>query len=186
MLFWHTGVTAAVVLLTLGRRRIDYRVVALGALLPDLVDKPVGRIFFEDRFESGRLFGHTLAFSVALLLAVQLFLRGDAARRWFVLPVASLLHLALDGMWNDPVTLFWPAFGTEFPKVPVEGYWLEVLLRPLRHPREALQELVGLALLAYMAAAFGLHRRDLRREFLRTGRLAGERGSRRGPGPDAG
>jgi membrane-bound metal-dependent hydrolase YbcI (DUF457 family) len=184
MLFWHLGVTSAIVLVTLGRRRIDYRIVLLGSILPDLLDKPVGRLLFAERFETSRLFGHTLAFDLALVLGIQLFLRGERARRWFVLPIASLLHLALDGMWSHPITLFWPLFGTSFPRMPVENYWLDVLLRPFQHPVEGLKEVAGLALLAYLAVAFGLHRPGPRREFLRTGRLEGNRPSRRA-GPEA-
>lgn len=184
MLFWHLGLTAALVFVTLGRRRIDYRVVLFGAILPDLIDKPLGRIFFEDRFETSRLFGHTLLFPVALLLLIQLILRGEAARRWFVLPIAALIHLALDGMWADPVTLFWPFFGTTFPPMPVESYWVDVLLRPLRHPAEAVKELAGLVILLYFARAFDLHRPQERREFLRTGLLRPPRADREVPAPE--
>lgn len=171
MLFWHLGLTCAIIFFTLGRRRIDYRVVLLGAVLPDLIDKPIGRIFFEDTFENSRLFGHTLFVWVAVLLLIQLTLRGATARRWFILPIAAMIHLVLDGMWNDPVTLFWPLFGTEFPKHPAGNYWLDVLLRPFEHPWIAAQELLGLVLLLYLGIAYGLHKRDELRSFLRTGTL---------------
>lgn len=172
MLFWHLGLTAGIVFLTLGRRRIDYRVVLLGAILPDLIDKPIGRVFFVDQFENSRLFAHTFLFAIVLLLAIQLGTRGDVARRWFVLPIAVLIHLALDGMWNEPVTLFWPLFGFEFPKAPVDSYWLEVLFRPFENPIEGLKELAGLAVLIYMSFAYELYKRPRFREFLRTGALA--------------
>jgi inner membrane protein len=171
MLFWHLGVTCVVVFFALGARRIDYRVVMLGAILPDLIDKPLGRIFFEERFHTSRLFGHTLLFVTVLLLSIQIFLRGKTARRWFVLPIAALIHLVLDGMWSDPITLFWPLFSTTFPPDLVDNYWVEVLLRPLDHPLEMLGELVGLGILYYMYRAFGLQDRSRRREFFREGRL---------------
>ena len=171
MLFWHLGMTAAIVFLTLGKRRIDYRVVLLGSILSDLIDKPIGRIFFEDTFQTSRLFAHTLLFVVILVLGMQLFLRGERARRWYVLAVAVLLHLVLDGLWSDPITLFWPAFGTEFPPHAVDSYWLDVFLRPLRHPVEGLKELVGLGILFYMAYAYKLFDKNVRRDFVRTGKL---------------
>ena len=173
MLFFHLGVTAAIVYATLGRRRIDYRVVLLGAILPDLIDKPIGRIFLSDRFQTGRLWGHTLLFVVVLSLAVMLFLRGEAARRWFVLPMAALLHLALDGVWNHPQTFFWPLFGTTFPPDPHPWYWWQALLRPFTDPAEGLKELLGLVLLVYLAVGHDLQKRDVRRAFLRTGKLEG-------------
>lgn len=176
MILWHLGVTAAVVFLTLGRRRIDYRVVLAGSLLPDLIDKPIGRIFLEEEFQNSRIFGHTFLLAILLLLIVQIFLRGESARRWFVLPIAVVLHLALDGMWGQPVTLFWPLLGAEFPKIPVENYWLEVLLRPLEHPVEGVKELVGTTCLVYLGWAFELHRRGPRAVFLRTGALPSSRG----------
>lgn len=173
MFFWHVGVTCALVLLALGARRIDYRVVMLGSILPDLLDKPIGRIFFARRFQNGRLFGHTLLFVVVMVLAIQLVLRGSAARRWFILPIAALLHMALDGMWAQPVTLFWPLFGARFPPDPVPDYWLEVLLRPFRHPAELVREVIGLALLVYLGLAFELQHGGPRREFFRRGEVAG-------------
>ena len=65
MLFWHLGMTCAIVFFALGARRIDYRVVLLGAIISDVIDKPIGRIFFREEFESGRLFGHTLLVATA-------------------------------------------------------------------------------------------------------------------------
>lgn len=171
MIFWHLGVTSAAIFLTLGRRWIDYRIVMLGALLPDLIDKPIGRILFEDEFQNGRIFAHTLLFPTVLLLCIQLFLRGRTARRWFILPIAAVLHQVLDGMWNEPVTFFWPLFTSRFPRDPVDNYWLEVLMRPFDHPIVLAQELVGLGLVLYIASAYRLWDRRRRLEFLRTGYL---------------
>jgi inner membrane protein len=178
MLFWHLGVTAAVVFFTLGRRRIDYRVVLFGAILPDLIDKPIGRIFFEEQFQNSRLIGHTLLFSLALLLMIQMILRGAAARRWFILPIACMLHLVLDAMWSEPVTFFWPLFGTEFPEVLVENYWLDVFLRPLEHPAVLAQEIVGLGLLLYLGYAYRLHTAAHLKGFIRTGTLVEQKSPR--------
>ena len=175
MLFWHLGMTALIIFVTLGRRRIDFRVVLVGSILPDLLDKPVGRVFFEEVFQNSRLFGHTLLFSVVLLFAVQATLRGALARRWFILPIACMIHLALDAMWNDPITLFWPLFGTHFPVVPVRNYWLEVLLRPFSHPVELMKELIGLGSLLYLAVAFGMFEKDSLRRFLKSGQLPAAR-----------
>ena len=171
MLFWHLGMTCAIVFFALGARRIDYRVVLLGAIISDLVDKPIGRIFFKDHFESGRLYGHTLLVATFLLLGIQLTLRGATARKWFILPICMLIHQVLDAMWNSPIAWFWPLFGTRFPADPNDDYWWEVLTRPLDHPWVLVQELVGLALLIYLARAYKLQDPDLRRRFLRQGQL---------------
>lgn len=170
MLFWHLGITAAIIFATIGRRRVDYRVVLLGAILPDLIDKPVGRIFFEEELQSSRLVGHTLLFSFGLLLVVMLAMRGAAARRWFILPIACLIHLGLDSMWNYPITLFWPVFGG-FPPEPMEGYWWAVLTRPLKYPLEGLKEVAGLIALVYLYLGNGLSDAVARKAFLKTGEL---------------
>lgn len=166
MILWHLGVTAVVVYATLGRRRIDYRVVLLGALLPDLVDIPLGRFVFGGRYGTQELWGHTLAFVVALALGVMVLLRGDRARRWFVLPMAALVHLGLDAMWNQPVTFYWPLFGTAFARTGLGSFW-----DTLTRPAELLKEGVGLVLLAYLAIGHDLQRPSTRRQFLRTGTL---------------
>ncbi|CAN5868623.1 metal-dependent hydrolase [soil metagenome] len=171
MLFWHLGMTCAIVFFALGARRIDYRVVLFGAIVSDVIDKPIGRIFFQDQFEAGRLYGHTLLLSTALLLAIQLVLRGATARRWFILPICMLIHQVLDAMWNSPITWFWPLFGSKFPADPKESYWLEVLTRPFDHPWELAKELLGLALLIYMGRAYKLQDPELRQRFIRNGRL---------------
>lgn len=184
MLLWHLGMTVAIVFFTLGRRSIDYRVVMLGAILPDFLDKPIGTIAFRDEYQSGRIYGHTLLFSLILILGIQVFLRGRTARRWFVLPIGCLLHLGLDAMWNEPITLFWPLFGTDFPATIDRGYWLEIFLRPFKEPVYALQESFGLAVLVYFALAFGLNRKDRLWTFLRTGDLSEKSlSSRQGPPP---
>lgn len=179
MFFWHLGIAVAVIYFTLGRRRIDYRVVLLGAILPDLIDKPIGKIFFEETFQTSRLYGHTLLFSVVALFAIQLVLRGDTARTWFILPIAMIIHLASDAMWADPQTLFWPAFGTQFPPNPTDSYWLDALLRVVTKPVEGIKEFAGLGFLIYLGVAYGLHKRDGLRAFIKTGRLEEDRISRR-------
>lgn len=170
-LFFHLGVTVLVVFVTLGRRRIDYRVVMAGALLPDLIDEVLRLLSIFGSDQGRRLAGHTLLFTVALLLSIQGFLRGAAARRWFVLPIAASIHLALDGMWSYPMTLFWPLFGARFGAGPAMASWAEVVLHPAAHPGAFFAEAAGLGVLIYTGYSFGLFRRDRLREFLRTGVL---------------
>lgn len=171
MLFWHLGMTCAIVFFALGARRIDYRVVMLGAILPDLIDKPLGRILFPDQFQTGRLFGHTLLLVVVLLLTIQLVLRGAAARRWFVLPIAMLIHHVLDAMWNGPITWFWPLFGASFPPDPLNGHWLDAFLGPLSSPWVLAGEVAGLVTLVYLGRAYRLQEPVLWARFWRRGEL---------------
>jgi hypothetical protein len=73
--FGHVGLTtltARVIEKSTNEKRMDYRLVVIGSLLPDLIDKPIGRILFQNRFESGRVFAHTLAF-VLVLISIGLY-----------------------------------------------------------------------------------------------------------------
>jgi hypothetical protein len=44
MLFWHLGASIAVARYTFRDERMDLRFLALGALLPDIIDTPVGSL----------------------------------------------------------------------------------------------------------------------------------------------
>ena len=48
---------------------INPRYLAIGAILPDLIDKPIGEVIFASTFGNGRIVGHTLLFSLLLFLA---------------------------------------------------------------------------------------------------------------------
>ncbi len=170
MIFWHLGTTLAIVWFVMrGNTRVDYRLVALGALLPDLIDKPLGRILLRSQFESGRIFGHTLLLNVAVF-SLLFFMRGRFKRKATLVPIGSLLHLAEDAMWATPVTFWWPLFGTTFPPDPTTDGAL-AWLNPLNSPAAMIQEPIGLGLLLWLLAAHGMLSRDGLRTFLRTGHL---------------
>jgi inner membrane protein len=88
-------------------RVLDWRLLVLGALLPDIIDKPIGILFFGSE---GRLLGHTLIFAIMLgIIGLYLTSRG---RPWvLILAICCVGHLILDGMWIEPDILLWPAHG---------------------------------------------------------------------------
>ena len=94
---------------TLGRN-IDIRVLLLGAILPDIIDKPLGLL----GIGNGRSISHTLLFLIAFAFAGLLLY---SRRKWkigLVLASGVLLHLILDQMWLTHATLFWPTAGWQF------------------------------------------------------------------------
>ena len=96
------------------RNRIDYRFVALGALLPDIIDKPLTWLLFPDAFNDDHIFGHALLLPLSLLLLGLFFARrGDA--RPFLVGAGALTHLLVDPVVLYRQTLFWPLLGLEFP-----------------------------------------------------------------------
>ncbi|MDP9068927.1 MAG: metal-dependent hydrolase [Actinomycetota bacterium] len=169
MIFWHLGLATVIVYVTLGRRRIDYRFILLGAVLPDLVDPLVG--LFWPLGPSGRGPAHSILAVVVVSVVTILGLRGDARLAWFGLGVGWLLHLVGDGMWSSPETFLWPAFGNTFSAAPAEPYTWDLFVHPLDHLATWGGELVGIAILAWFWVAFELGRDDRARLFLRDGYL---------------
>jgi len=109
LLFGHIGITLGIAWLVnrIFKVKMDYRLIAIGSLLPDIIDKPLGMIILP--LNNGRIFGHTLLFILILLLI------GLKYRKSLFLSFASFCHLIEDRMWNEPETFFWPLLGFEFP-----------------------------------------------------------------------
>lgn len=118
--------------IAVGPASLDYRFAAFGALLPDLVDKPLKWFLVPDSLPDSHVYGHTLLFSGAIILA-GLLLAGVARAPWLLLiGLGSLTHPLVDPVLIYPKTLFWPLFGTEFPVArAIPGYihiWLDVAI----------------------------------------------------------
>lgn len=83
---------------------LAYAMVAVGALLPDVVDALLGGV--------GP--GHSVIVGAALLGGTMLATRGRRRirRRLLGIPLGFLLHLVLDGVWlGGPERLWWPLGG---------------------------------------------------------------------------
>ena len=162
------GLAAAIVYVTIGRRRVDYRFVLAGAVLPDLIDG-VGCAFYE--CGGGRGVAHSLIANVVVTVLIILSLRGETRLAVFGIGVGWLLHLVADGMWDAPETFFWPLAGTGFAASPVEPYSWALITDPLSHGWTWAGEVAGVAILAWFWVAFGLGDPERRRRFLRDGHL---------------
>lgn len=169
MIFWHMGAAAVIVYVTLGRSRIDYRWILAGAVLPDLVDGLLSLTVYTEG--SGRGVAHSILAVVVVAVGVLVLTRGTTRLSMFGLAVGWLLHLVADGMWQAPETFLWPAFGTGFSDSPVEPYSWDLLAHPLDHLATWGGEVLGVAALLYLAAAFELGDPQRRARFLRDGLL---------------
>jgi hypothetical protein len=168
MLFWHLGIGAALVYVTLGRRRIDYRFILLGAVLPDLIDLPLSFVF---GWSAKRGLAHTLLADVAATVLIVLVFRDARRLSLFGIGVGWLTHLVGDGMWLVPRTFLWPAFGTPFGATPPEPYSTDLFVHPLSHLSTWGGESVGIAILLWFWFAFRLGERERLRLFARDGLL---------------
>lgn len=170
MLFWHVGASIAIARYTFRDDRMDLRMLALGALLPDLIDTPIGLVFF-DQLQSVRLVTHGLVVASIVMVGVVLRTRrGRPRKHWMPLAIGVLLHLLLDAMWLDPETLWWPFLGQDFSAAgptTAAGYISEVLTDWRMWAGEA----AGLIYLSYLWRAARLGQAGARREFLETGRV---------------
>ncbi len=170
MLFWHLGATTAVTRYTFRDERMDLRLLLFGAVLPDLIDTPLGLVLFP-AVESLRLVGHSLLFAATVMsLVLVATRRGRPRKKWMPLAVGVLVHLFLDAMWADPETLWWPVLGRGFSTSGAGGA-ASYVTGLLANPVTWVGEVVGLGYLVVMTRRAGLAQRANRVSFLRTGRL---------------
>ncbi len=141
--------------LALLRNRFDYRILLVGSLLPDLIDKPIGGVFFYSTFQNGRIFAHTLCFNI-LLAALGIYVLKRWRNTWlFILSFGSIIHLILDQMWLSPQTLLWPAYGWSFAKLDSTNFfgWLSQMFYTITtEPSVYVPEIIGLGLLVWFTA----------------------------------
>ncbi|EKQ52815.1 MULTISPECIES: metal-dependent hydrolase [unclassified Clostridium] len=128
---------------------IDYRIVLIGSILPDIIDKPIGAGLFRSIFHNSRIFGHTLLFSFLLIVIGLYVLNKRGKNNILLLGICSSIHLVLDSMWLYPNILLWPYLGWTFPVRP-EGNWVSSdIVRLITDPTYYLPELIGFAIIAY-------------------------------------
>lgn len=141
------------------RDRLLVTACVAGALLPDLIDKPLG-ILLTGTVGYGRIYAHTLLFAAFVTIA------GVAAWRWnrkegllvLALGCGVFSHQILDAMWFEPAAWFWPVLGPFPPPdldIPILSYFLADLLQPA--------EWLFAAASLFIAAIFlGIHGRWMR------------------------
>jgi hypothetical protein len=172
VILWHVGMTTLIARYVFRDPAMDLRWLALGALLPDIVDKPIGSVFWNDVFHAHRLFAHTLILPVTALAAVMLATRrGTVARRAAIAVVLGwLVHLVLDGVWAGPEAFLWPIFGLDFPQT-ARSDFLSLVRDMIANPLVWAGEAAGGAYLIYMWRRRLSEPGSVRR-FLREGRIA--------------
>lgn len=154
MLLWFAVTAIVLVAIVFRSGAVDYRTVALGALLPWI-----------DALLGGPRVLHSLLGAGAMLVIVMLATRKRrlVRRRALGVPIGMLCHLVLDGSFADTNVFWWPVFGLSFG----DGQIPE-----LRHPtRSLVLEVIGIGVTLWAWRIFGLDREPARRRFVETGRL---------------
>lgn len=171
MLFWHVGGTVAAIRYAFRDDRMDLRFLLLGAVIPDLVDTPIGLLWF-DTFGSVRLVAHSILFgSLVMAVVVLNTRRGRPRKKWMPLAIGILMHLVLDAMWIDPETLWWPLFGGDFTSAGAASAG-DLIRAVLMDWRVWALEGVGVVYLSYLAKHGNLRSIEERKKFWSTGRIA--------------
>ncbi|MCJ7763948.1 MAG: metal-dependent hydrolase, partial [Dehalococcoidales bacterium] len=150
-------------------RHVDIRLLLIASLLPDIIDKPLGHIFFREALSNGRTIGHTLFFLILITLA-GLFLYRRGKKTWLlVLSFGTLTHLILDQMWKTHETLLWPFFGFAFEKHDITTWIPDIIDNLTVKPGVYIPEIVGGLVLIWFAWEV-LRRRKLL-SFIKYGRI---------------
>lgn len=154
MLVWFVVCAPILVAEIFKSPMVDYRMVALGAVLP-LIEVVTGAF----------LGLHTLALAVGSLGLVMLATpqRRLLRRRLLGVPIGLFCHLVLDGTWTRTRLFWWPAFGFGAVSPPEQGRALVW---------SVLAELAGLVLGWWAWRRYDLADRGNRRLLVRTGHLA--------------
>ena len=188
LIFAHTGITlgaSAIVACTVKNRRLplhnrtswfnalsgylDIRLLLIGSMLPDMLDKPLGLLFLRDTLSSGRIYSHTLLFFVLITLAGLLLYRLRHRTWLLAMAAGTLTHLLLDQIWMTPKTLFWPFLGTKFDRIVVAG-WMQNILDALRtHPEVYIPEAIGFIILIWFGLSLILRKQAF--SFFRYGKF---------------
>ncbi len=146
---------------------IDYRLLALGSMLPDLIDKPVGHWIMGSLFSNGRIFAHTGVFFLVVAIAGLWRTICPGKLGWLSIAVGVLFHLLLDSMWSTPRVLLWPLYGWAFEQIDLSNWFSESLAELVSKPGTYVPEVIGASMLALFLARLKQRGQFLR--FLKAG-----------------
>jgi hypothetical protein len=134
---------------------LDFRLIAVGALLPEVIDLPFG----------AQAYAHTLLAAIVVLVVTMLATTGRGRRlrrrRALGLAIGWFSALVLSAAWVHKEVFWWPAFGTARLDAALFAPWGVVVV----------EELLGAAAAWWTWTRFGLADATRRRVFLSTGRL---------------
>ena len=104
MFLWFIGTAVVSVWYIFRDPRFDYRMLAVGSILPDVIDLPGGHAHW----------AHSLTVAVAVLVGAMLVTAGrkPVRRLLLALPIGMLMHLVWDGAFASTRVFWWPFTGS--------------------------------------------------------------------------
>ena len=141
---------------------VDIRLLLIGSMLPDIIDKPLWYLFFRQASLHGRTFGHSLFFlALTTIFGLYLHYRHSSNAGLLALSSGTFIHLVFDQMWRDPHTLLWPIYGFALEQAPVTTWEPNILY--------VLPELAGAGILLWFTQSLWRRRSVL--VFLKHGKM---------------
>lgn len=150
--------------------RLDYRLLAVAAMLPDVIDKPLAVSVFTEA-QTSQLVAHSVFVHALLLVGALLFYRKSLP---YVLACSG--HLILDRMWRHSETFWWPLFGWtvfwKFKSMNTPGSMVSVYLDIItRYPRVWVIEIISIMIIIWFTIRHRLYRWSMFKTFISSGTL---------------
>ncbi|MEI7857696.1 MAG: metal-dependent hydrolase [Methanomicrobiales archaeon] len=141
--FFHllTGLIIGLLISDLLKDQRWFIPITLGAVLPDLIDKPVGYLLFPTIIGYGRIYSHIILIaSIILALGIIIWkVKNDPGV--LAVGVGILSHQVLDLMWREPSNWYYPLFGPFKGKMG-QDYFFTLLVRDFSQPFEQILALM--------------------------------------------
>ena len=162
MFFWFIATSIWSVWFVFRDPKFDYRLLAIAALTPDLVDGLL------------RAFGlahgamHSVVTSIAVLFAIMIATAGrrPSRQRLLAIPIGLFMHLIFDGAFSATKTFWWPLTGIALGDKSIPSVERGTLNLQL--------ELLGFVACIIAWRYFALSDKTRRSKFLKTGSLQRE------------
>lgn len=155
MLFWFIATAVWSVWFVFRDPKFDYRLVAIAALVPDLIDGLRGAV--------GPM--HSVVTSIAVLFAIMIATVGrkPSRQRLLAIPIGMFIHLIFDGAFSNAKNFWWPLSGLSLSDDRLPSIERGLLNLPL--------EIVGIIGCLIAWRYFSLADKSRRADFLKTGSL---------------
>lgn len=157
MIIYLTCVSALLTYFIFQSRGIDYRAVALGSLLPTMIDRFVGHPSF----------GHSFLFPVALLCIIMIGTIGRSRllrRQLLCIVIGVFFALVLEGTFMFEYLWFWPLNSSDVTETMALTPSLTVWI---------IRDVIGLLALYVLVSIGDLYKPEARKTFFLTGRIVG-------------
>ena len=162
MFFWFIATSIWSVWFVFRDPKFDYRLLAIAALTPDLVDGLL------QAFGLAHGAMHSVVTSIAVLFAIMIATAGrrPSRQRLLAIPIGLFMHLIFDGAFSATKTFWWPLTGIALGDKSIPSVERGTLNLPL--------ELLGFVACIIAWRYFALADKTRRTKFLKTGSLQRE------------